>query len=84
MIETVKEQGGIEYAQTRMRGLIDEALLLLEDFEDTIAKEYFISLVDYVTKRKHWSFKVLVSITLLYVYGHLITLVPYVVPPVYF
>lgn len=52
VIAYVKEQGGLEYAVTKMLSFKDKALSLLEPYPDTPYKRALILMVDYVVERK--------------------------------
>ena len=51
-IKIVVESGGIQYAQKRMIEIQQEAIALLNDFEDNDAKHALLSLVDYTVTRE--------------------------------
>lgn len=51
-IELVNQHGGIKYAHQKMMHLKDEALALINDFEDSEAKRALIGLVEYTTERE--------------------------------
>jgi octaprenyl-diphosphate synthase len=51
-IKIVVESGGIEYAQKRMIEIQQEAIALLNEFEDNDAKHALLSLVDYTVTRE--------------------------------
>jgi len=53
LIQQVKDQGGIAYAEKRMLEYRDEALLLLSEFEISPARESLRKLVIFTTERKH-------------------------------
>ena len=52
IINLVKENKGLEFAENKMIDLYNEALELLSDFEENDAKQSLIQLVNYVIKRK--------------------------------
>jgi len=52
VIALVKENGGLEYATTRMQEYHNTALELLTEFDDNQAKQSLILLLDYVVNRK--------------------------------
>jgi len=51
-IQIVVESGGLEYAKKRMLDLQQEAILLLNDFENNDAKKALLSLVEYTVVRE--------------------------------
>mgnify|MGYP000930703989 CR=1 FL=1 len=53
VIDTVIEQGGIQYAETKMNEYRDEALQILHEFENTEVKKALEDLVRYTTDRKY-------------------------------
>ena len=53
VIEIVKNNGGIAYAQKMMKEYQDKALDILNTLPDSEARTAMFDLVDYVTKRKH-------------------------------
>lgn len=53
VIQLVIDNGGIKYAEEKMRAYQNEALDILNTFPDSEAKVAMIDLVDYVTKRNH-------------------------------
>jgi len=53
LIEIVKEEGGLEYAEKAMYKYQNEALEILNSFENSEAKECLLELVNYVTHRKY-------------------------------
>src|SRR5690625_1653518 len=53
LIEIVKEEGGLEYAEKAMYKYKNEALEILNSFENSEAKECLLELVNYVTHRKY-------------------------------
>lgn len=53
VINTVKESGGIEYAQGKMIGYRDEALSILHEFENVTIRDGLEELVRYTTDRKY-------------------------------
>ena len=52
VIALVKENGGLDYATTRMQEYHNTALELLTEFDDNQAKQSLILLLDYVVNRK--------------------------------
>jgi octaprenyl-diphosphate synthase len=52
LINFAKEFKGIEYAETKMKNIRQQALILLDDFPETEAKKALIELVDYVIERR--------------------------------
>ncbi|GHS91731.1 octaprenyl-diphosphate synthase [Bacteroidia bacterium] len=52
LINFAKEFKGIEYAETKMKNIRQQALALLDDFPETEAKKALIELVDYVIERR--------------------------------
>ncbi|MDC0204644.1 polyprenyl synthetase family protein [Flavobacteriales bacterium] len=52
VIAIVKENGGIEYANKIMTQYHDDALKILDQFDDNDAKKSLVLLLDYVVKRK--------------------------------
>ncbi len=50
-IEIVKQNGGIEYARTKMISLKNEALQLIEHIEESNSKQALIGLVNYTIER---------------------------------
>jgi len=52
VIDIVKRSGGISYAVSKMNSYRDEALALLDDFEDGPTKETLVKLVNFTTDRK--------------------------------
>ena len=52
IINLVKENKGLEFAENKMIDLYNEAIELLSDFEKNDAKQSLIQLVNYVIKRK--------------------------------
>ncbi len=53
IIDTVVAAGGIKYAAEKMEGYKNEAIAILNEFDDSEAKTYMIKLVDYITDRKY-------------------------------
>jgi octaprenyl-diphosphate synthase len=53
VINTVKESGGIEYAQGKMIGYRDEALNILHEFDNVTVRDGLEELVRYTTDRKY-------------------------------
>lgn len=53
VIQTVKESGGIEYAQQKMYAFRDEALAILSTFKSDEVKNALEELVRFTTDRKH-------------------------------
>lgn len=53
VIETVKQAGGIEYAQDKMLSFRDEALNLLHEFPESPVRQALEELVRYTTDRKY-------------------------------
>ncbi|GBL35979.1 all-trans-nonaprenyl-diphosphate synthase [Filimonas sp.] len=53
IIDTVVATGGIRYAEEKMRLYKNEALALLDEFDDTDTKKHMIQLVEYITDRKY-------------------------------
>jgi octaprenyl-diphosphate synthase len=51
-VSIVIEHGGIDYAHKKMMALKNEALSLLEEIEDSEAKQAIIGLVEYTTNRE--------------------------------
>lgn len=51
-VELVIQSGGIIYAHNKMSEIISEALLLLENIPDSVAKKALISLVNYTITRE--------------------------------
>ena len=52
IINLVKENKGLEFAENKMIDLYNEAIELLSGFEENDAKQSLIQLVNYVIKRK--------------------------------
>ena len=52
IINLVKENKGLEFAENKMIDLYNEAIELLSDFEENDAKQSLIQLVNYVINRK--------------------------------
>jgi octaprenyl-diphosphate synthase len=52
IINLVKENQGLKYAEEKMNTYLKEALNILEDFQNNEAKNSLINLVNYVVKRK--------------------------------
>jgi octaprenyl-diphosphate synthase len=52
VIELVKQNGGLDYAKKIMLKFYNEALEILDDFEDNEAKKSLNLLLDYVINRK--------------------------------
>jgi octaprenyl-diphosphate synthase len=52
IINLVKDNKGLEYAEEKMNMYYQEALSILEDFQNNEAKNSLINLVEYVVKRK--------------------------------
>ena len=52
VITFVKNQNGLAYAEQKMIQFQQEALLLLQDFQDSTYKESLILMVNYVIERK--------------------------------
>ena len=52
VIELVKQNGGLDYAKKKMLKFYNEALEILDDFEDNEAKTSLQLLLDYVINRK--------------------------------
>lgn len=53
IIETVVQNGGIRYAETKMKGFIDEAFALLETYPESPARKHLTDLVKYTIERSH-------------------------------
>jgi octaprenyl-diphosphate synthase len=53
IIETVVQNGGIHYAETKMKEFIDEAFALLETYPESPAKMHLTNLVKYTIERTH-------------------------------
>ena len=53
IIDTVVKTGGIQYATERMLAYKEEAVRLLDPFENSEAKQYLIRLVDYIIERNY-------------------------------
>tara|TARA_B100000809_G_scaffold258681_1_gene302289 strand:+ start:306 stop:1304 length:999 start_codon:yes stop_codon:yes gene_type:complete len=51
-IKIVVDSGGIEYAQNRMIEIQQEAIAILQDFEDNEAKQALLGLVEYTVTRE--------------------------------
>ena len=52
LIQKVKDLGGLSYAEDKMHEFKEEALKLLEAYEDSPYKRSLIDMVDYVVERK--------------------------------
>ena len=52
IINLVKENKGLDYAEEKMNMYFQEALSILDKFENSEAKNSLINLVHYVVKRK--------------------------------
>ncbi len=52
VIAFVKDQGGLEYAVTKMKEFQEEALLILKEYPDSPYKDSLILMVNYVIERK--------------------------------
>ena len=52
LIEKVKRSGGIQYAEKIMKQYKEEALQILENFENTVFKQSLIELVNFTIERK--------------------------------
>ena len=52
VIEFVKNQGGLTYAEHKMVQFQQEALLLIQDFPKSIYKDSLVLMVNYVIDRK--------------------------------
>lgn len=52
VIQFVKENGGLEYAQTVMKTYSEEAKAILDEFPDSEYKESLLTMVDYVMERE--------------------------------
>jgi octaprenyl-diphosphate synthase len=52
VIDAVEKSGGIAYAAQKMNSFRDEALQILDDFEDSPAKQALAELVNFTTDRK--------------------------------
>ena len=52
LIQKVKDLGGLSYAEDRMHQFKDQALKLLEPYNDSPYKRSLIDMVDYVVERK--------------------------------
>ena len=53
VIDTVVATGGIKYAAEKMQCYKNEAIDILNEFDDSEAKTYMIKLVDYITDRTY-------------------------------
>ena len=53
IIDTVVAAGGIKYAAEKMQCYKNEAIEILNEFDDSEAKTYMIKLVDYITDRTY-------------------------------
>jgi octaprenyl-diphosphate synthase len=53
IIDTVVAEGGIKYAAEKMQCYKNEAIEILNEFDDSEAKTYMIKLVDYITDRTY-------------------------------
>jgi octaprenyl-diphosphate synthase len=53
IIDTVAAAGGIKYAAEKMQCYKNEAIEILNEFDDSEAKTYMIKLVDYITDRTY-------------------------------
>jgi octaprenyl-diphosphate synthase len=53
IIDTVVATGGIKYAAEKMQCYKNEAIDILNEFDDSEAKTYMIKLVDYITDRTY-------------------------------
>ncbi|MBV7440618.1 polyprenyl synthetase family protein [Weeksellaceae bacterium TAE3-ERU29] len=53
VIEYVKNHGGLNYAEQAMYDYRDKALRILDEFEESEAKESLKTLLNYVVERKH-------------------------------
>lgn len=53
VIEYVKNHGGLNYSEQVMYDYRDRALRILDDFEDSPAKDSLKTLLNYVVERKH-------------------------------
>jgi octaprenyl-diphosphate synthase len=53
IIDTVVATGGIKYAAEKMQCYKNEAIEILNEFDDSEAKTYMIKLVDYITDRTY-------------------------------
>ena len=53
LIDFAKAEGGIEYAYVTMERLRAEARSILEPYPDNEAKRAFLSLFEYISKRRH-------------------------------
>lgn len=53
IIDTVVAAGGIKYAAEKMQWYKNEAIEILNEFDDSEAKTYMIKLVDYITDRTY-------------------------------
>ena len=51
VIDFVKESGGIEYANQVMKQFVDDALKILNEFEDSVYKESLQQMVEYTISR---------------------------------
>jgi octaprenyl-diphosphate synthase len=52
VVEVVKKSGGIQYAEKKMEGYRDEALMILKEFENIEVRDSLEELVRYTTDRK--------------------------------
>jgi len=52
IIELVKENKGLEFAESKMNYYFNESIKLLNNFENNDAKKSLTQLVEYVVKRK--------------------------------
>jgi octaprenyl-diphosphate synthase len=52
IIELVKENKGLEFAESKMNYYFNESIKLLDNFENNDAKKSLTQLVEYVVKRK--------------------------------
>ena len=52
LIQLVKEQGGLEYAEVKMNEFKEKAISGLKEFEDNEARQSLIDLMEYISTRK--------------------------------
>ena len=52
IIDLVKENKGLEFAESKMNYYFNESIKLLDNFENNDAKKSLTQLVEYVVKRK--------------------------------
>ena len=52
LIDEVHKSGGIEYSKEKMQAYKQEAIAILNSFEDSMAKQSLLDLVEYTIERK--------------------------------